>query len=65
MQIPDAPDRNRLDSFLKECAQLEAAAGISVPLGLLPEQSLYEYIVDEETRTWQVCTTSAYHSSSP
>ena len=54
VQTPEAPDRDRLDAFLKQCAGLKLASGDAVPLGMLPQQSLYSFFVDEDAIAWKV-----------
>ena len=56
VQTPEAPDRDRLDAFLKQCAGLELAGGDAVPLGALPQQSLYSFFVDEDAGAWKART---------
>lgn len=54
VQTPQAPDRDRLDAFLKQCAGWELANADAVPLGMLPQQSLYSFFVDEDAGEWKV-----------
>ena len=53
VQTPEAPHRDRLDAFLKQCARSELAGGDAVPLSMLPQQSLYSCSVDEDACTWK------------
>ncbi|KAK9825454.1 hypothetical protein WJX81_002895 [Elliptochloris bilobata] len=53
VQTQEAPDRDRLDAFLKQRAGLAPASCDSVPIGMLPEQSLYDVFVDESAGAWK------------
>lgn len=53
VQTPEAPERDRLDAFLKQCAGMELASGDAVPLGALPQQSLFSFFVDEDAGAWK------------
>lgn len=60
VQTQEVPHRDRLDAFLKQCANLSLASGDTVPIGALPEQSIYAFFVDEDANSWKV---SACNSS--
>ena len=65
VQTADAPHRDRLDAFLKQRARKEPAGGDAVPLGLVPEQSMFDVFVDEDAGAWKVhpCLLRGYSTS--
>ena len=61
VQTPEVPHRDKLDAFLKQCANLNLASGDIVPLGSLPEQSIYAFFIDEDASAWKVSACIGYH----
>lgn len=56
VQMPEAPDRDRFDSFIKHRASMGTTDAEKIFAGQLPARSLYEYCFDTEDNSWKVCS---------
>ena len=64
VQTPEVPHRDKLDAFLKQCANMDLASGDTVPIGSLPEQSMYAFFIDEDASAWRVSACIGSHIAS-
>jgi dynein heavy chain len=53
VQQPEARERERFDTFMKQCAALGTVDADRVPAGQLPAQSLYDYCFDVADGCWR------------